>query len=348
MRWLWLLVACGSSPHVLAQHEVTSAGDLLTSDGTLREAGWSRQMLQTWDPARVHDKSFLRQWDFFSLQSDTAAVNLTLTDLGFVQLASVGVIDIPASTSHSAEEFKGSGGDTLTLGTDLSGTSSLVVSGTSVMSFVTNGDTRIDFAIPASLLGEAAQGSLVIHRPAQEFLSLATPFSGDSHQFFYEQKIEGLTADGTVTIGSSSWSFNAAPAVEDWGRGQWPQQVTWRWAGGSGSAGGQPISFNLGEGFGDDTRGTENLIVVNGVAHKLAEVSWSHGDDPLADWSFSGGGVSLTLHPAAKESGGLDFGTKYSHLKKGYGTFQGTVSVDGLSLTLEGVTGFAEEEQLAW
>jgi hypothetical protein len=348
MRWLWLLVACGTSPHVLAQHEVTSAGDLLNSDGTLREPGWSRRFLQTWDPSRVHDPSLLRQWDFFSLQSDSAAVNFTLTDLGFVQVASVGVIDIPASTLHSAQEFKGSGGDLLTLGSDLNGTSSLVVSGTAVMSFTTTGDTQIDVNIPMSLLGDAAQASLVIHRPAQEYLSLATPFSGDPHQFFYEQKIEGLTADGTLSIGSSSWTFTAAPAVEDWGRGQWPQQVTWRWAGGSGSLGGQPVSFNLGEGFGDDTHGTENLIVVNGVAHKLAEVSWTHGDDPLADWTFSGAGVSLTLHPAAKESDGLDFGAKYSHLKKGYGTFSGTVTVDGMSLTLDGVTGFAEEEQLAW
>jgi hypothetical protein len=28
----------------------------------------------------------------------------------------------------------------------------------------------------------------------------------------------------------------------------------------------------------------------------------------MADWTFSGSGVSLTLHPAAKEMGGLDFG----------------------------------------
>jgi uncharacterized membrane-anchored protein YitT (DUF2179 family) len=68
----------------------------------------------------------------------------------------------------------------------------------------------------------------------------------------------------------------------------------------------------------------------------------------MADWTFSGSGVSLTLHPAAKEMGGLDFGVKYSHLKKGYGAFSGTLSVDGISLSLDGVAGFAEEEQLAW
>src|SRR5207248_3824070 len=172
-------------------------------------------------------------------------------------------------------------------------------------------------------------------------------FDGDPHQFFYEQKQEGLVANGTLTVGSSTWTFDNAGAVMDWGRGQWPQKVHWRWAGGW-SGGAQPFAFNLGNGFGDDTRGTENLVIIGTTAHKLGEVTWSHGDDPLSDWTFSGDGVSLTLHPAAKETGGLDFGTKYSHLKKGYGTFDGSFTVDGMTLSVDGAAGFAEEEDLAW
>jgi hypothetical protein len=349
MRLLLLLVACDNSSHLLQQHEVTAAGELLAPGGTLREAGWSRRMLQTWDASKVNDASKLRQWDFFTVQSDSAAVNLTLTDLGFIQLASVGVVDYAKSAKHDASLFKG-GGDVLALSGALEGDASLTAGGVTAMHFHTSGDTtQIDFSIPMSLLGEAAQGSFTIHRrPTLEYLSLATPFAGDPHQFFFEQKLEGMTADGTVTVGGSSWTFSSASAVMDWGRGQWPQSATWRWAGASGVSGGKTLSFNLGEGFGDDTHGTENLIVYDDVAHKLGRVSWTHGDDPLADWSFHGDGVSLVLHPVAKETGGLDFGAKYSHLKKGYGTFSGTLTVDGLTLAVDNLDGFAEEEELAW
>jgi hypothetical protein len=348
MRWLLLLVACGNSPHLLQQHEA-GAGDLLVGDGRLREPGWSRRMLQTWDPSRVNDAKRLRQWDFFSMASDSAAVNLTLTDIGFVQLASVGVVDFAGSTKHDASLFK-SATDQLTLSTAVEGDASLVVGGVNAMSFHTTADTtQIDFDIPMSILGQAAKGSFTIRRrPTMEYLSLATPFGEDPHFFFYEQKLEGMTADGMLTVGSNSWTFSGATAVMDWGRGEWPSQATWRWAGAGGQSGGKAVSFNLGEGFGDDTHGTENLVVYDDVAHKLGRVSWTHDADPMRDWTFSGEGVSLVLHPAAQEAGGLDFGTKYSKLKKGYGKFSGTITVDGITISIDNLDGFAEEEQLAW
>ena len=62
-----------------------------------------------------------------------------------------------------------------------------------------------------------------------------------------------------------------------------------------------------------------------------------------------GSGVDLTLHPVAHETGGLDLGDKYSRLKKGYGVFQGEVTLgDGRTLALSGVRGFAEEMELSW
>jgi hypothetical protein len=353
-----LLGACEepSGPRPLAQHEVTAAGPLLTSDGKLREPGWAQRQLFSWDAALVHDKTKLRQWDFFTISNESAAVNLTLTDLGFVQLASVGVVDFATSAKHEARLFKGSGTDQFTLSPAVEGSASLQADGaaTPALRFVTTADrTDVTIDIPESLLGEAAQGSFTIQRrPQMPYLSLATPFTEDPFQFFFEQKIAGMTADGSVTVGTGSWTFSGAEAVMDWGRGQWPQQVTWRWGGGSGTAGGSSVALNLGEGFGDDTSGTENLLVYGDVAHKLGRVSWKHtAGDPMQDWTFasSDGRVALVLHPTAQEIGGLDFGSKFSKLEKAYGTFSGTVALDdGTKLTLDGVAGFAEEQKLAW
>ena len=138
----------------------------------------------------------------------------------------------------------------------------------------------------------------------------------------------------------------------DWGRGEWPAQVTWRWAAASATLEGVPLSFNLGEGFGNPSYGSENLVIYGDAVSKLGRVTWSHdASDPLRDWTLSSGDgrLQLVLHPAAKETGGINLGDKYSKLHKGYGTYSGTIVLDGgQRLTVSGMPGFAEEEELSW
>jgi hypothetical protein len=340
-----------------AQHEITAPGDLLTEDGRLREPGWSSRALLRWDPARVHDPAQLRQWDFFTIANADAAVNLTLVDLGFLRVATVGVVDLVTGEVLESQLIAGSQ-DAFTLSDTVDGSASLVESGATApaMAFTADGDTTaiaIDF--PTSAIGGAVQGTFTItRRPGMPYLSAATPFDDDPRLFFYEQKIPGMTAEGTITIGARTFALAAADtsAVMDWGRGAWPPTATWRWAAASGVVDGAPLAFNLGEGFGNPAAGSENLIVADDVAHKLATVDWTFDpDDPLADWTFEApdGRASLVLHPVAPEVGGLDFGSVFSRLTKAYGTFSGTLVLDdGRTVTLTGVPGFAEQMQLSW
>jgi Protein of unknown function (DUF2804) len=354
---VFAMAGCGggaSGPPPLLQHEVTQPGALLGGDGKLREPGWARRELYAWDPTLVRDSSQLRMWDFFTVMSEAAAVNLTIADLGFARIASVGVVDFSTGVNHQASVLAAQG-DAFSLSPALDGDAALTPAGSpapAVAYHSAGGVTSVSVEIPESLLGPAAQASFTLTRaPSLEFLSLATPFSGDAHQFFFEQKIPGIAADGTLTLGGTTWNFSGATATMDWGRGQWPKMATWRWGGASGTAGAQTLAFNLGNGFGDDHAGTENLVIVDGTAHKLGRVMWTHdASDPTLDWSFTAddGSVTLTLHPVAKETGGLDFGTRYSHLFKAYGHYQGTIIADGASLTVDNLPGFAEEENLSW
>ncbi len=342
-----LLAACSGDD--LAQHEITAPGELLNDDGTLREPGWSPRELLRWDAARVHDPEQLRQWDFFTIANDDAAVNLTLVDLGFLQVATVGVVDLATGESLQAIHLAG-GQDTLTLTEAVEGDAALVADGAPVMAFSTDATaSSITIDVASSALGEAATGAFTVtRRSAMPYLSLATPFADDPHLFFYEQKLQGMTAEGTLTIGARTFTFDAADtyAVMDWGRGAWPATAMWRWAGGTGDG----VAWNFGDGFGDDHAGTENLVVADDVAHKLARVTWTYDpEDPMADWRFEGPGVDVVLHPVAPEIGGLDFGSVFSRVRKAYGSYTGTITLDdGRALTLDGAKGFAEEMQLSW
>src|SRR5689334_4154761 len=135
---LVLLAACGGDD--LDQHEITAPGELLTADGVLREPGWSSRELLHWDPSKVHDPDQLRQWDFFTVASPDAAVNLTLVDLGFLQVATVGAVDLQTAETFSAIYLAG-GGDTLTLTDQLVGDAAMTADGAPVLAFATTADT---------------------------------------------------------------------------------------------------------------------------------------------------------------------------------------------------------------
>lgn len=65
-----------------------------------------------------------------------------------------------------------------------------------------------------------------------------------------------------------------ATAVLDWGRGVWTYQNTWYWGSASGYVDGVPFGMNLGYGFGDTRAATENMLLYDGVAHKLDQVDF--------------------------------------------------------------------------
>jgi len=349
---LALVAACSGEP---AQHQITEPGDLLTDDGRVREAGWSPRQLLQWDPARVADPTRLRQWDFVTVLDERAAVNLALVDLGFLRVATVGAVDL-ATGEKSDSVFIAGPADAFVLSGALEGTASLTPAGaaTPVARFESGAESStftVDIAF--AHVGPPASGALTLRRRAtMPYLSLVTPFADEPQQFFFEQKVPGMVADGTLTAGGRSFTFSGATAVIDWGRGQWPSQVTWRWAAASGVVDGVPLALNLGEGFGDASAATENLLVLGDVPHKLGEVGWSYDRaDPTRDWTFRSddGRVDLVLEPIAPEVGGIELGSKFQRVFKAYGRWRGALVLDdGRRVAVDGLLGFAENVDLSW
>ncbi|MCB7430231.1 DUF2804 domain-containing protein, partial [Erysipelatoclostridium ramosum] len=74
----------------------------------------------------------------------------------------------------------------------------------------------------------------------------------------------------------------------DWGRGVWTYDNTWYWGNGNGLVEGKPFGFNVGYGFGDTTAASENLLLYDGVAHKLEDVTFHIPPDSyLKPWRIT-------------------------------------------------------------
>ena len=86
----------------MRNHEVTKIQPLLKDDGSLREPGWSKQILQVYDRNAIKAPKFrIKEWDYYLVISEknNFGVAFTISDDGYIGLQSVSLLDFPAVKS---------------------------------------------------------------------------------------------------------------------------------------------------------------------------------------------------------------------------------------------------------
>ncbi len=74
----------------MRNHEVTERGPLLKEDGNLREPGWSRHLVQTYDRNRIKAPKWrIKEWDYYLVVGKDFAGAFTISDDGYIGLQSV-------------------------------------------------------------------------------------------------------------------------------------------------------------------------------------------------------------------------------------------------------------------
>jgi hypothetical protein len=172
--------------------------------------------------------------------------------------------------------------------------------------------------------------------------------------FFYTDKMVALPASGHVEADGKEYSFSSddSYAVLDWGRGVWPEEFEWGWAIAAGMAEGKRVGFNIGFGEEDNSRGSGNAVVYDGVLHKLGEIEWSYNqDDIMQPWHFESGDgrFNVTLEPSHDVSTEIDLIVYSTDTIKVHGRASGTVVLDnGKRVDIDNLQGFAEHCFQRW
>lgn len=208
------------------------------------------------------------------------------------------------------------------------------------------GKDRITFAVDVHLERQENHEALVIN----------TPFSHSFYHFYLNYKISNLKASGTFSMGDLAFRFD--PQVDfgllDWGRGVWPYHQVWFW----GQVNdylpdGRMIGLNLGYGFGNLEAASENMLFLDGKAHKLGRIYLANDvtQDYLADWVIKSpdGKIDLVMKTIYDRYHNADF--KLIHMKchQVYGRYYGTVTLeDGTVIELTGQQGFFERAHNQW
>jgi hypothetical protein len=74
----------------------------LNEKGNLREPGWSKRMLLSYDRSAIRaGKLKIRTWDYYIVHDDRYGIALTVADNGYMALLSASILDFTRPWEHT-------------------------------------------------------------------------------------------------------------------------------------------------------------------------------------------------------------------------------------------------------
>ena len=366
---------------VYTQHRITEKHALLDEKGQLTEPGYATSLILDYDRKAIKaGRLRIKEWDYYLVTCDDFAVALTIDDNSYMGLDSISLLnfkeDWEITTSPMGVMTRGKknlppsseAGDTVTKGKGYE------------IAFYHGGDHRIlKFSMDKFHKGKAIKGEIRLENPEQDSMVIATPYKEDPKAFYYNQKIIAMPAAGWVEYDGVRYEYpeGASFGLLDWGRGVWTYKNTWYWGAAQGMVNGHRFGWNIGYGFGDTSAATENMLFVDGKAHKLSHVRFnipsknkiystkggccmSSGrqletmekeDDFMSPWNFTSddGRFEMLFIPIMDRASKTDVKLICSDQHQVFGKFSGkAVLDDGTVIEVQDFLGFAEKVYNKW
>lgn len=339
------------------QHRMGS-GALLDGAGRLVEPGWATSEVRRYDRNAVRaGKWRIKEWDYYCALTESHALALTIADNGYLGFLGLSWIDLAKGTAvnHGALRPLPMGRMAMPQSAD-GGRIAQAFGGVHIAFEARDGERLLTFDAPQFDGGRGLSGAITLTQPDDDRMVIATPFVGAPRAFYYNQKINCMPASGEAVLGGERIAFTpeAAFAGLDWGRGVWTYDNTWYWASASGLHEGRRFGLNLGCGFGDTSAASENMLFLDGKAHKLGEVRFGLPETgPLdgAPWRFTddAGRLDLIFDPVVDRHDKVNLGLFSTNQHQVFGRYAGrAVLDDGTELEIAGLTGFAEKVRNRW
>ncbi len=334
-------------------------GALLDKRGNLEEKGFAYSLKRKYNRNDIKaNKLRIKEWDYYYISDENWGIALTIDDNSYMGLVSLSILDFingrevvtkspmfffPKGktnfppTSEKGDVIKKGKGYTFAFYND--GIERHLVCSMDKV----NDDKSFHCDI---LLSQINPNSMVI----------ATPFFKERH-FYYNQKINLLEAKGYFEFGDFRYDFEKdAFGTLDWGRGVWTYKNTWYWSSANGISNNMKVGWNLGYGFGDNSRATENMVFVNEKAYKLNDVCFlipknGKKDDFLSKWEIRSNDrcINLVFTPIFDRKSNTNAILIQSDQHQVFGRFNGYFKIEGNKIIeINNILGFAEKVMNRW
>ena len=341
--------------------QITKKCKLLNEYGELTNPGYSTSLIQEYSRKDIKAKKYkIKEWDYYLIYNNDYAVALTLDDNSYMGMISASLINFKEAKEKTTSIIY-----PFTFGkTNMPSSSKIgdvkMNHKKANIEFLNDGTKRIlKLDMKKFDKEKGLKLEFVLTDEPKDSMVIATPFKENKKAFYYNQKIVGMKASGYVIYGDEKIEFSKDNTLGllDWGRGVWTYKNTWYWGAGHGYVDGKIIGFNIGYGFGDTSNATENMLFIDGIAHKLDNVTFNipkdnkGKDDYLKPWTFtsSDSRFEMNFTPIIDRKSKTNIGIICSDQHQVFGKFNGTIVLDDeKKITLTDFIGFAEKVFNKW
>jgi hypothetical protein len=337
------------------QTELTQSSPLLDQGGRLTQVGWSRKPLLdcNLENARFH-RFRVKRWDYYAIFTPNRFFSATIADLGYAGNIFVYTLDFKTGELHEEGLVIPFGKGIQLERNSEADEASFANDKVSLKLKADGGLRRIDVHWAGFNNGRGIHADVTLRElPNHESMNIIIPIG--EKRFYDNTKINCMPAQGHIQYGDQREDLKPETCIGslDWGRGVWEYQSFWNWASASGFlSGGRTIGLNLGQGFGDLSKATENAVILDGHVHKLGRVPFEYkSDDYMQPWRFRDdeGRLDLTFTPFKDRTARTNLGIIFSEVHQMFGRYNGRATLDdGTSLEIRDLIGFAEEHHARW
>ncbi|MDO4567550.1 MAG: DUF2804 domain-containing protein [Clostridia bacterium] len=335
-------------------------GRLLNERGQLNEAGYALSLVKEYDRTHIAAAPHrIKEWDYYLVYNDRFALALTIDDNSYMGLLSASFIDFANRREVTCSPLRAfTFGRTQMPSSSREGDIRVALKNVQISFEHTDGKRALNCSMP-KFPGGGLEAHIALTDEPRDSMVIATPFAEDAKAFYYNQKIIGMRASGTVRFEGREYTFSPDDSfgLLDWGRGVWTYDNTWYWGAAQGVVGGRVFGFNIGCGFGDTSAASENMLFYDGAAHKLDRLKYEIPMRPdgtrdyLAPYAIKtdDGRLDLLFTPIIDRSSYTSIGIVLSDQHQVFGRFSGSATLDcGTTFEIKDLTGFAELVRNKW
>ncbi len=333
------------------QHRITEKTDLLNSNGTLAVRGYATNMCIGYNRERAWGFPLkLKEWNFYQIQKDHYSLQLTFGHVSYMCSVTATLIDLDTGKKWELGTMKPLWVPCLDRNPE--GKSyNLFENKNMRLCFEVTETSRILTVTGTDRNREAVDISIVLENDRKnDKMVICTPFR-NPRQFYLNYKENYYSGTGHVRFGDMDVDFTGCTGLLDWGRGIWPYSHEWFWGNLTAHVDGVPFGFNIGWGFGDLSRATENMFFYNRKAYKLGVLQVERDEnDYMKPWKLSDpeGLLEMTFTPVFNNYTENKYVVIDTHCNQVYGTFSGRVKTNDGEIKFQDLPAFIEHAVNRW
>lgn len=335
------------------EKEIIKSVNLCNDKGELNRdsIGWSRKTLYNCNLSGRWLRK--KKWNYWCTTSDECLFSVTISNLDYAGMVFIYFLDFKTK-KFIEKTIMTPFGKGCRMPDNVNETVTFKNSDMEVRLMNEQDGTHI-IAICKDFGGYTMDADIKVNMPeGHETLNVVIPWDNKTFQFTSKQ--EALPSSGSLRVGDCRYTFHSEDAFSclDFGRGIWPNKISWNWANASGMVNGRALGLNLGAKWTDNTGMNENAIVVDGRLTKISE-------DLAFECDVSNYMNPWTIKSCATDSVNLEFVPFYERVARSnaviiksevhqmVGHFSGYIKTeDGEVIEIEHFLGCAEDHNAKW